>query len=193
MAKEDQLRWDRMHAESHEAKPPSPFLREIIESDHWTIAPGKALDVACGKGRNALFLAARGFQVTAIDASAVGLEEARKQAEKRRLTIIWRQADLEDVQPGVAEFDLIVNINYLQRSLIPRLRSALKPGGHVIFETFLIDQRNLGHPTNPDYLLNRNELLDHFRDLRVLLYREGKFSDGSEPSFRAGIFAQKIG
>jgi hypothetical protein len=61
-----------------------------------------------------------------------------------------------------------------------------------MFETYLIDQRAIGHPKNPEYLLAHNELLDHFRGLRVLLYREGKFVDALEPSYRAGIFAQKI-
>ena len=62
----------------------------------------------------------------------------------------------------------------------------------MIFETYSIDQQVIGHPANPNYLLAHNELLDHFRDFRVLYYREGKFSDGGEPSFRAGIFAQKF-
>ncbi|MGH7855580.1 MAG: class I SAM-dependent methyltransferase [Candidatus Binatia bacterium] len=168
-------------------------MQEIIDSDHWTISRGRALDIAAGKGRSALFLAARGFQVTAIDISAVGLEQGRRRAEDRSLSITWLQADLEHLQLASAEYDLIVNINYLQRSLIPRLKSALKPGGYVIFETYLIDQQAAGHPKNPDYLLNHNELLDYFRDFRVLLYREGSFSDGAEPSFRAGMFARKIG
>ena len=193
MAIDDQIRWDRQHGEDHGIPAPSRFLQEIIDSGHWTISPGSALDVATGKGGNALFLATRGFQVTAIDISAVGLEEGRKRARDNSLLIDWQQADLENVQFAVAEYDLIVNINYLQRSLIPLLKSALKPGGHMIFETYLIDQQTAGHPKNPDYLLNRNELLGDFRDFRVLLYREGKFVDSDQTSFRAGIFAQKIG
>ena len=128
------------------------------------------------KGRNALFLASRGFQVTAIDISPVGLEHGRERAKANSLSITWQQADLEDLQVAAGEYDLIVNINYLQRSLMPRLKGALKPGGHVIFETYLIDQRAVGHPKNPDYLFDHNELLDQFRDFRVLLYREGKFA-----------------
>ena len=73
-------------------------MREIIDRDHWKIAPGKALDVATGKGRNALFLAARGFQVAAIDISTVGLEEARKRARENSLSIAWQQADLENLR-----------------------------------------------------------------------------------------------
>ena len=182
-----------MHAERRGGGELSRFLQEIIDSGHWTIAPGKTLDVACGKGRNALFLASRGFQVTAIDISPVGLEHGRERAKANSLSITWQQADLEDLQVAAGEYDLIVNINYLQRSLIPYLKTALKPGGHVIFETYLIDQCAVGHPKNPDYLLGHNELLDSFRDFRVLLYREGKFTDGREASFRAGILAQKVG
>lgn len=109
------------------------------------------------------------------------------------MTILWQQEDLEQIRLPENGFDLVINVNYLQRALIPRLKAALKTGGHVIFETYLIDQRAIGHPRNPDYLLAHNELLNHFREFRVLYYREGKFRDGDEPSFRAGILAGKIG
>jgi SAM-dependent methyltransferase len=192
MAGNDQTRWDRQHAEAPGTQPPSAFLQKIIDGNHWTIAPGKALDIACGKGRNALFLASRGFQVFALDISPVGLEQGRLQAAQRSLSVTWQQADLGDIPLERAEYDLIVNFNYLQRSLIPQIRSALKPGGHVIFETYLIDQQKIGRPKNPEYLLSHNELLAHFRDFRILLYREGEFLEGGEPSFRAGMLAQKI-
>ena len=191
MALDDQVRWDRQHRESG-MQAPSRFLEEIVDNAHWALAPCKALDVAAGKGRNALFLAARGFQVTAIDISAVGLEEGRKRARDSSLSVEWRQADLENFQLAGAAYDLVVNINYLQRSLIPQIKSAVRPCGHVIFETYLIDQQAAGPVKNPDYLLHHNELLEQFRDYRVLLYREGKFADGSEPSFRAGILARRM-
>lgn len=192
MGADDQSRWDRQRAVSHGEQAPSQFLREILEGEHWSVAPGKALDLACGKGRNALFLASRGFQVTAIDISPVALAQAHKQAQRGSLSISWRQADLEHLQLPCAEYDLVVNINYLQRSLIGQIKQSLKPAAYLIFETYLIDQRAIGHPKNPDYLLAHNELLDHFREFRVFLYREGKFVDTGEPSYRAGIFAQKI-
>jgi 2-polyprenyl-3-methyl-5-hydroxy-6-metoxy-1,4-benzoquinol methylase len=191
MTTNDQSKWDRQHADADGAKAPSRFLQKIIDSDHWTIAPGRALDIACGKGRNALFLASRGFQVTAMDISSVGLEQGRKQADESLLSISWQQTDLEQLRLGSAEYDLIININFLQRSLMPQIKAAVKTGGHVIFDTYLIDQQVIGHPKNPDYLLLHNELLDHFRDFGVLFYREGKFVDGAGPSFRAGIFAQR--
>jgi tellurite methyltransferase len=193
MSSDDQIKWDRQHASSAGADQPSSFLRQIIDSDAWEIPRGLALEVATGKGRNAIFLAERGFSVAGIDVSAVALGEAHGRAEKKSLRISWQQADLEQIDFPPAAYNLIVNINYLQRSLLPQIRRALKAEGHVIFETYLIDQQAIGHPKNPAYLLNHNELLDHFRDFRVLCYREGKYIERGQPAFRAGIFAQKIG
>ena len=190
MSAEDQARWDCKHAGSGTTEIPADFLREVLESDGWTIPCGRALDLACGKGRNAIFLATRGFQVTAVDISPIALEEARRRA--RSLSIDWRQYDLQHIHLCAEEYDLIVAINYLQRSLIPQIKRAIKKGGYIVWDTYLIDQKEIGRPNNPEFLLNRNELLDHFRDFRVALYREGKFSESSEPAFRAGILAQRI-
>ena len=192
MSLDDQLRWDRQHAEPQGAERPSTFLRQIFESAAWQLLPGRALDIATGKGRNALYLAERGFEVVAVDISNVALSAARRNAQEKHLHVDWQQLDLEQSGFPDGEYDLILNINYLQRSLIAKIKAALGPGGHVIFETYLIDQQVIGHPKNLQYLLTHNELLDHFRDFRVLYYREGKFSDAGEPSFRAGIFAQKL-
>lgn len=191
MSLDDQVRWDRQHAETHGAEWPSAFLRQILESDSWQFATGRVLDIAAGKGRNALYLVERGFEVVAVDISKVALDTARLHAQQKHLHVDFRQLDLEEGFPE-GEYDLILKINYLQRSMIPKIKAALRVGGHVIFETYSIDQQVIGHPKNPNYLLVHNELLDHFRDFRVLYYREGKFSDGGAPSFRAGILAQKI-
>ena len=88
-------------------------------------------------------------------------------------------------------YDLITNFNFLERALIPKMKTALKPGGHMIFETYLIDQKELGHPRNPAFLLGHNELLELFRDFRVLYYREGKVIQEGKESYRAGLLAQK--
>jgi len=192
MAMDDQARWDRRHAAGHGSDQPSFFLREIFAGGIWRIDAGRALDVATGMGRNAIFLAERGFEVTALDISPAALDAARRRAAEKALAISWQQADLERIELPVASYDLVVDFNYLQRSLIPRIKTALKAGGHVIFETYLIDQQAIGHPKNPAFLLGHNELLDLFRDFRVLWYREGKFSDGGEAAHRAGIFAEKV-
>jgi len=193
MSIDDKVRWDKQHGSAQGSTEASGFLREIFAAEAWPIRRGPALDIASGKGRNALFLAERGFDVVAIDISPVALEEGGRRAAEKNLAITWQQADLEQIQLSEAAFDLVVNFNYLQRSLIPQIKTALRIGGYVIFETYLIDQPAIGHPKNPAYLLEHNELLNFFRDWRVLYYREGQFSEGGERAFRAGIFAQKIG
>jgi tellurite methyltransferase len=192
MSRDDEVRWDTQHAQSHAREQPASFLRQMIEADAWPLPRGRALDVACGKGRNALYLAELGFEVVAMDISAVALDEGRKRAELKQLRIDWRQTDLEGVRLDEAAFDLIVNFNYLQRALMGQIKRALKIGGFVIFETYLIDQKESGHPKNPDYLLGHNELLENFSDLRILYYREGKFADADAASYRAGIVAQRL-
>jgi SAM-dependent methyltransferase len=192
MSLDDQVRWDRQHAQKHAEEPPSSFLRQIFETGGWQFPPGRALDIAAGTGRNALYLAERGCEVVAVDISSVALDMARLQAKQKHLDVDWRQLDLEQTGFPAGDYDLILTINYLQRSLFSPIKAALRIGGLIVFETYLTDQQRIGHPKNPNYLLAHNELLDHFREFRVLYYREGKFSDGAEPSFRAGIFAQKI-
>ena len=192
MSTDDRIRWDQQHLNSSGADQPAAFLREIIESDSWQVVYGTALDIACGKGRNAMYLAQRGFAVTALDISMVALDEGRCQALRHELQIDWQQRDLETDGLVGGPFDLIINFNYLQRSLWGSIRQMLKPGGHVIFETYLVDQAVIGHPKNPDYLLRHNELLASFEGFRVLFCREGKFVDGHARAFRASIFAQKI-
>jgi SAM-dependent methyltransferase len=191
MSLDDQIRWDRQHAQRQGGEQPADFLRQIFETEAWPLPRGRALDLACGKGRNSLYLAESGFEVVAMDISPVALADGRRRADEKQLSIEWCQADLEQVQLEEAGYDLIVNFNYLQRSLLGQIKRALRTGGHVVFETYLIDQREVGHPKNPEYLLGYNELLESYRNFRVLCYREGRFSDGGEISYRAGIFAQK--
>jgi hypothetical protein len=127
-----------------------------------------------------------------MDISAVALEEGRRRAEEASIALDWRQSDLDKADLPSEEYDLIVKINYLQRSLMPQIKRAAKRGGYVLCDTYLIDQKDLGHPSNPEFLLAHNELLRYFCDFRVLLYREGKFADNGEPAYRASILAQRI-
>lgn len=192
MSTDDRIRWDKQHLSSPGAEQPSAFLRDIVESAAWPARRGRALDIACGKGRNAIYLAQRGFAVTALDISHVALEDGRQKALQQDLSMDWQTCDLESTALDHAGFDLIISFNYLQRSLFGPMRQAVKTGGYVIFETYLIDQAVLGHPKNPEYLLRHNELLEWFRGFRVLFYREGKFADSDAAAFRAAIFAQRI-
>ena len=191
MSHADQIRWDRRYRENQGAHQPAAFLRQIFDSNAWELRPGRALDVACGSGRNAVFLADKGFDVTAIDISPVALARAAERATATSRAISWQQADLENSNLQTAAYDLILNIDYLQRSLLAPMKAALKIGGFMIFESYLIDQQTIGRPSNPDYLLQHNELLDAFRDFRVLSYREGRIVNDGDLSFRASMLAQK--
>ncbi len=191
MALDDRARWDEKHAAERATQEPATFLKRIFQSDHWSIPRGQALDIATGKGQNAIFLAEQGFEVLGIDISPVALEEARRCAEEKSLKVNWQQADLEVIELPPLRYNVVLNFNYLQRSLVPQIKKSLKPGGWVIFETYLIDQQTIGQPKNLDYLLLHNELLNLFRDFRVLDYREGKFLQSGEGAFRAGLLAAK--
>src|SRR5258707_10401485 len=96
MSLDDQIQWDRQHRQSDRSEKPSAFLKQILDEGHWDIAPGRALDIASGAGRNALFLAAKGFAVTAVDISQVCLDQGARWAAKRSLSYSWQQADLEN-------------------------------------------------------------------------------------------------
>ncbi len=183
MARKDRRLWDATHARgaAGEPSPPAPFLVE-----HAALLPiGHTLDLAAGSGRNALFLAGLGHRVIATDASRVALEAIRR----CRADVHVVQVDLDEPCFGPASIDAIVCVNFLDRRLFPAFRAWLRPGGVVLFDTFLVDQRNLGHPSNPDFLLGHNELLGRLSGYRVLRYREGAVTEGSAVSHRAGIVA----
>jgi tellurite methyltransferase len=149
---------------------PAAFLKENIA----LLPVGRALDAAMGSGRNAIYLARAGFRVTGVDRSAEQVAAALKAARAAGVTIAAEVADLEkDYRIEEAAYDVIICFNYLQRSLIPALKAGLRPGGMVVYETFTVDQRQFDGPHNPDYLLQRNELLEMFRYFYCRRYREG--------------------
>lgn len=152
---------------------------------------GRALDVACGSGRNALLLARLGFRVDAIDFSLNALMRARAAAHREALPLRLIQADLESFPLRAEHYDLIVQIRYLQRSLYRTLKQALRPGGHLVIETFLLEQRELGHPTDPSFLLEHDELRDAFADLEIIRYEEGLFQTESGPAHLARLLARR--
>ncbi len=150
---------------------------------------GAAADLACGTGRHAHWLAARGLTVTAIDRDRVALTTLRLTAAAERLPIAVVERDLEagGVTLGDGAFDVIVVVHYLHRPLFPAIVRALRPGGILVYETFTRDQATIGKPTNPAFLLEPGELLALTRPLTVLASRDGNF-DGR---FIASIIARK--
>jgi tellurite methyltransferase len=165
---------------------PSQFL-----VDHIRLLPrGRVLDVAMGAGRNAVYLARMGFEVEGGDISAEAVQAAFRWAEEKGLKIRAEVADLEKnyrIEPDF--YDVIICFNYLQRSLMSRIKDGLKKGGILVYETYIIDQQQFGRPLNPDFLLQHNELLNIFRDFRCLRYREGLIE---ERKAIASLIAEKI-
>ncbi len=149
----------------------------LIENADLLPRGGRVLDVACGRGRHALWLASAGFDVQAIDRNPEAIAVVRDSAAKRGLSIDTAVVDLEtDPPPAIATgFDAIVVFNYLHRPLMPRLLDALKPGGRIVYETFTIGQAKRGHPTNPAFLLKDGELEELMAPCAILRSREGEF------------------
>jgi SAM-dependent methyltransferase len=138
---------------------------------------GRALDVACGRGRHALFLAARGWTVRALDRDGRSIDTLRSVAARRGLAV---QADLVDLEAGEVDlgreaYDLIVVVHYLHRPLFPALLRALASGGYLVYETFTVDQARRGRPSNPDFLLRHGELRERLASLAILRERDGTF------------------
>jgi tellurite methyltransferase len=165
---------------------PSPWLLDNIDL---VARDERVLDVATGRGRNALYLAAHGWSVDAVDRERDVLANLEAQAcslEDRVQTICL---DLEDaaLDLGANVYGTILVFRYLYRPLLPALIAALKPGGVLLYETFTIGQRERGHPRNPAFLLENGELPRLVAPLVVLRSREGDF-DGN---LVASVAAQK--
>jgi 2-polyprenyl-3-methyl-5-hydroxy-6-metoxy-1,4-benzoquinol methylase len=190
--KSDQKRWDERFRVKNFAfgKEANPFLRRNIG----LFPKGKALDIAAGEGRNAVFLAQHGFDVDAVDISERGLKKAKKLAKEMGVKIHTLLVDLDSYQIERERYDLIANFYYLNRRFIPKIKKGLKKGGKVIFENYLLEQRTLGTggPKHSKYYLKHNELLKLFEGLRILLYREGIFKEGGRKKAVASLIAEKI-
>jgi SAM-dependent methyltransferase len=190
--KSDRKRWDERFKGEEFAlgKKPNPFLRR-----HVGLFPkGKALDLAAGEGRNAVFLAQHGLDVDAVDISEIGLRKARRLAREMGAKIHTFLADLDNYPFEKEQYDLITNFYFLNRSLLHKMKRGLKMGGMVIFETYTLEHRNLstGGPKDPRYFLKPNELLKLFKEFRILFYREGIFKERGKKKAIASIIAQKI-
>jgi tellurite methyltransferase len=189
--KSDQKRWDERFAETEFAfgKKANPFLKKHLS----LLQKGKALDIATGEGRNAIFLAQNGFDVDAVDISRKGLRKAQKLAKEMGVKIHAVCADLDAYPMKQGNYDLIANFYFLKRNLIPKIKRGLKKGGRVIFETYILEHRNLGSsgPKQAKYFLRPNELLKLFHGFRILRYREGIFREGGKRKAIASLIAQK--
>jgi SAM-dependent methyltransferase len=151
---------------------PDPHHRTVGAPSDWIerwtplLAPGSSvLDVACGCGRNARWLARAGHRVTAVDRDAEALAVVSLEASEPGVTLRTLLADLEDAPWPLPDerFDAVVVTNYLWRPLMPALLAAVASGGLLLYETFAVGQAALGRPSNPDFLLRPNELIELLR------------------------------
>jgi dihydroneopterin aldolase len=180
---------------------PAEFLLESVKF----LRKGTILDVAAGRGRNALYLASLGFAVDAVDRDEQALLELADLAKQRQLTNVSIQPiNLEqeairtaalDNERYNARYDGVLVFFYLYRPLFPALIRALKPGGVLIYETFLIDNHfHYQHPRRKEFCLEHNELLRLTQGLRILQYEEGQHEEDhgySDKPFTARLIAQK--
>lgn len=146
------------------------------------------LDLACGGGRNARWLAQQGWRVEAVDrdpAAIAGLRGVKN--------ISALQADLEVAPwpyPG-RKFDGVVVCRYLYRPLLPVLAASLAEGGVLIYETFMLGQERYGRPSNPDFLLRPDELLEACSGaLQVIAFEQGIFNE-TNPAMLQRICARR--
>lgn len=169
--------WDERYRKGdHAGSEPDPFLvscRDWLEE--FLPQHGKALDLAGGAGRNAVYLAGLGFDVTLVDASQVAARRAENLASRHNVPLRVVVADLErnGYVLNPESFDLVIVFFYLERALFPAIRSGVKPGGLIIYRTYTVDQQRYpGRPKHAMHLLRHNELLDEFRGYRILFYEE---------------------
>lgn len=188
----DRNRWDERYREGDWCDIGEP-ARIVREAEPWLPVRGRALDLACGAGRNALFLGRRGLDTLAVDVSGEGLRLLSRRARAEALPVRPVQADLERFALREdARFEVVVNVRFLLRSLLPRIRRWLAPGGVLIFETFNVDEIEiLGGDIRRAFALERGELRRAFAGLEVLAYEEGIFERPEGARGLAGMIARR--
>jgi tellurite methyltransferase len=187
MSEYERTEWDRRYREGEyrERANPSPFLDEWLPR----LPTGRALDVACGAGRNALRLAEAGFAVEAVDISSVAIDIASTEAARRGLDVSWRVADLDALELEATSYDLVTVFRYVNRPLWPRLAAALAPDGFVLYEHHLDSPREVEGPGQPEFRLRPQELLRAFNGLRVVHYSETIETEGGSTFALARLVA----
>jgi tellurite methyltransferase len=188
MSESERVKWDDLHR----GKPvgtAEPFLVEMISR---IPRSGLALDVAAGRGRNALAMARAGIRVVAVDFSETAMHALADAARAEHLLVWPVVANLDSFHLKHKSLDAIININFLDRALFAEFSRALRPGGVLIAETFTNEQASLGHPKDPRFLLGHGELKELAAGLEIEHYREGlvSYRDGTR-AFRASVVARK--
>ena len=155
---------------SHLLKKHARLFRSLDEGS-------EVLDLACGSGRNGLFLLDNDIRITFVDNNESALAEVYVKIQgKNRDRHQCLRIDLEDGQQSLLDtltFDAVLVFNYLHRPLFPRIKSALNKGGLIFYETFTTEQKQFGRPKSPSFLLRNNELLKNFEGWEIIDYFQG--------------------
>ncbi len=185
----DRERWNRVFETSQYVFGRDPAALVFEAEKYFATSGGVALDIAMGEGRNAVFAAQKGYQVTGVDFSDSAILKALRLAREKNVKVNAVNADLKTYAIAPGTYDLILNIDFLERSLIPKIRAGLKPGGIVVFENFTLEhlRNEKGRGLLPEFLLSRGELKGFFQDYEILVYREQ--NDGKEA--KASLIARK--
>lgn len=168
---DDRERWNERYrsGEFSPAETPSPLVAEFADS----LPEGRVLDVATGTGRDALFLAERGYEVDALDISDAALAAARERAAERSLTVNWVQADVESYCFPERTYDVVTVSFFDALGRLSAIKRALKPGGILLYEHHLQSNEPIDRGPNGDrYRFGSNDLLRACLDLTVLQYEE---------------------
>ena len=148
---------------------PTPLLVEVAG----LMPPGRALDLASGPGRHALYLAALGWRVTAVDSSAVAMRLLRERARGLAVDAVVADLERDGFSIPVSAYDLICDFFYLQRDLFPAIRAGVRPGGVFAGAIHLVDNAPGARPRNPAFLVQSGELRREFEEWKILYYSEG--------------------
>jgi SAM-dependent methyltransferase len=165
--------WDTRYRQGqYVIDPPHPLITHFGA----TLTPGRALDLACGTGRHAIWLAEHGWSVTAVDSSREAIEILQRRAVEKTAVVSVLVADLErhDFVIERDSYDLIVVCNYLQRDLFPSIREGTRAGGLVIAVIAMVDDDPDIKPMNPSFLLNPGDLRGEFERWELMHDFEGK-------------------
>ena len=194
MSQQDQVKWDKKYTENDKLlgfREASPLLKQFLTS----VQGSKALDIACGTGRNTLYLAQNGFEVDALDISAVALQELTQHMQKvTDLAFIHTQlVDLDSYTPPLSTYDMIIQTNFLDRRLIPLLAQALTKNGILIIETYMINPENEKKGSNETYLLKTGELPTYFNEHYEILFYDEFWNQGENYRMRKqGIAVKRL-
>ncbi len=169
MSRDAKQKWDRIYSKADASELPTP-CNALSEYGYLLPDDGTALDLACGLGSNAVFLAQRGLEVTAIDISSVAIEKLES-LKVPKLTTRCESITADTLSS--CQYDVIVVANFLDRSICNAIRNSIAPGGLLFYQTFVQDKasQNSG-PGNTDYLLACNELLSLFSGIQVLMFSD---------------------